>query len=356
MCSRLAMQKADIKLVSVIIPALHRPDLTRQCLQSLSKQTIPPSCYETIVVENQATPGMSITMPLPGNTRVIELSENQGTTGSINRACAESESKYVLVLNNDVELHADFLACLVSVLEENESCAFATGKLLNARDKDRLDGAGDAVLAGGGTYRLGHNDVDTGQYNETRHVLAGCGAATLVRRSVFDEVGGLDKDFFAYLDDVDLGIRIHLCGYVGIYVPAAVGFHLGSATLGGNPLHPKIVEWVTRNQIWLVMKDYPASVLIRVAPRIVVFQLLWLSFVLARGRTVPYLKGTWRAIRLMPGMLRKRAKLMRQRRITSQEFLSTLMTSERQVYEWHKSQAPTAKSNLLKIYFTLFPI
>lgn len=348
------MQKTDIKLVSVIIPALHRPDLTRQCLQCLSNQTIPDSCYETIIVENEAASGMTIAEPLPRNTRVIELSENHGTTGSINRACEESKSKYVLVLNNDVELHPAFLTSLVTVLERDDTYAFATGKLLKARDKNRLDGAGDAVLAGGGTYRLGHNDLETGQYDYARNVIAGCGAATLVRRSVLDEVEGLDEDFFAYLDDIDLGIRIHLCGYRGIYVPTALGFHLGSATLGGNALHPKIVEWVTRNQIWLVIKDYPASVLFRLAPRILVFQLLWLIFVLARRRPVPYLKGCWRAIRLMPKMLRKRRKLMLQTRMTGKEFLSTLMASEQQVYEWYKSQPPSEQSTLLKMYFGVF--
>jgi GT2 family glycosyltransferase len=347
------MQKTDGKLVSVIIPALHRPDLTRQCLQSLTEQTIPAHSYETIVVENDAAPGMSIAGPFPSNTRVIELSQNFGTTGSLNYACKDSNSKYVLLLNNDVQLHPEFLAVLISTLEQNERCAFATGKMLNSRQKDRLDGAGDAVLACGASYRLGHNDIDCGQYEHARHVLAGCGAATLVRRSVFDEIAGLDDDFFAYLDDVDLSIRIHLYGYHGIYVPAAVGFHFGSATLG-DALHPKIVEWVTRNQLFLLIKDYPASILIRLAPRIVLYQLLWLSFVVGRGHVVPYVKGLWRAIRLVPRMIRKRVRLMRQRRITAGQFLSVLMASEQQVYEWYKSQVAGERSRLLKIYFGVF--
>ncbi len=348
------MQKRETRLVSIIIPALHRPDLTRECIHSLSKQALPDSCYHVIIVENEARPDTTIGGPLPQNVQVIELPVNLGTTGSINHACAHSLSKYVLLLNNDVELHPDFLSSLLSLLEENESIAFATGKLLNAGDKKRLDGAGDAVLAGGGSYRLGHNDFDAGQYDAGRAVIAGCGAATLVRRSVFEEVGGLDEDFFAYLDDIDLGLRITLCGYRGMYVPSAVGFHFGSATLGGNPLHPKIVEWVTRNQIFLLTKDYPAAVVFRLAPRIFVFQLLLLSFVLARGKAAPYCKGMWGALRIMPRMLRKRRKLMRQRRLTNAEFLSALMTSEEQVSQWYKSQAPSERSTLLKLYFGMF--
>lgn len=312
------------------------------------------SCYEIIIVENQAMPGMSIAEPLPQGTRVIELSDNQGTTGSINRACEQSKSKYVLILNNDVELQPDFLATLVSVLEEDQACAFATGKLLSARDTSRLDGAGDAVIAGGGAYRLGHDDLDVGQYEQARRVIAGCGAATLVRRSVLDEVAGLDEDFFAYLDDVDLGLRIQLRGYHGMYVPRAVAFHFGSATLGGNALHPKIVEWVTRNQILLLLKDYPVPVLVKLAPRILVFQLLWFLFALVRRRAIAHIKGNWGAAGLVPRIIGKRRKIMRERRITNEEFITALLTSEQQVYNWFKSQAPRRRSTLLNIYFLVF--
>jgi len=342
------------KLISVIIPALHRPDLTRQCIYSLSQQTIPASCYEIVVVENNAKSDSTITQPLPDKTRIIELSENYGTTGSINLACAQTVSKYVLLLNNDVELKPDFLCTLVAVLEQKEQYAFATGKLLNARHHDRLDGAGDALLAGGGMYRLGHDDLDVGQYDVSRQVIAGCGAATLVRRSAFDEVAGLDEDFFAYVDDIDLCVRLHLRGHHGVYVPSAVGFHIGSATLGGDTLHPKVAEWLTRNQILLVVKDYPASVFLKLAPRILVFQLLWLIFTLARGRAVPYVRGVWRAIRLLPRMLRKRRQIMRQRRVTAEEFLNLLLSSEEQLFDWHRSQSPGAKSRLLTIYFGFF--
>jgi GT2 family glycosyltransferase len=201
---------------------------------------------------------------------------------------------------------------------------------------------------------LGHDDLDAGQYDVSRQVIAGCGAATLVRRSAFDEVAGLDEDFFAYVDDIDLGLRLHLRGYRGIYVPSAVGFHIGSATLGADTLHPKIAEWLTCNQILLLVKDYPAFVFIKLAPRILVFQLLWLIFTLARGRAASYVRGVWRALRLLPRMLRKRRQIMRQRRVTAEEFLNLLLSSEEQVFDWHRSQAPSAKSRLLKIYFGFF--
>src|SRR4030088_2108591 len=270
------MQLGQKQLVSIIIPALKRPDLTQRCIDSVLRQSLPDTEYEIVVVENDAAPETVLPGPLPKAVRRIDLAENYGTTGSINRGVAESSSEYVLLLNNDVELGPQFLVTLTSVLSTAQEYGFATGKLISAAgNRDRLDGAGDALLRGGGAFRLGHSDLDVGQFDRSRPVLAGCGAATLFRRSVFEEVQGLDEDFFAYLDDVDLALRAQLLGHEGIYVPDAFAYHIGSATLG-RALHPKIVEWMTRYQILLVAKNYPSGVLLRLLPQIVVFQVLWL--------------------------------------------------------------------------------
>ncbi len=341
------------KLVSIIIPALRRPDLTQRCIDSVRKQVLRDSEYEIIVVENEARPETILPDPLPPNIRRIELVENYGTTGSINRGVADSSSEYILLLNNDVELAPEFLVTLTSVLTDAQEYGFAVGKLINAAgERDRLDGVGDGLLMGGGAFRLGHADLDVGQFDASRRVFAGCGAAILFRRSVFEEATGLDEDFFAYLDDVDLTLRVQLLGSRGIYVPAATAYHLGSATLG-EVFHPKIVEWMTRNQILLVLKNYPVGVLLKLLPQIVGFQLLWFGMVLRRGRFVSYLKGLMGALRALPRSFRKR-ELLSRRRITDAEFSSLLKTSEKQVLEWEKTRPVESQSSLLKIYFRLF--
>jgi GT2 family glycosyltransferase len=347
------MQAARQKLVSIIVPALKRPDLTRRCIDSLLRQSIPAWEYEIIVVENEARPETVLPDFLSQNVRRIELAENYGTTGSINRGVADSSSEYVLLLNNDVELDLQFLATLTSVLNNAQEYGFATGKLISAAgNRDRLDGAGDALLRGGGAFRLGHCDLDVGQFDHSRRVLAGCGAATLFRRSVFDEVHGLDEDFFAYLDDVDLALRAQLIGHQGIYIPSALAYHIGSATLG-HVFHPKIVEWMTRNQILLVVKNYPSGVLLKLLPQVIGFQILWLGIVLRRCRFISYISGLIGAMRALPRSLRKRA-LLKYRRITDTEFLGLLETSEEQILEWENTRTIESRSGLLKAYFTLF--
>ena len=340
-------------LVSVIIPSWRRPDLLQECLSHLTEQTIPRDNHEIIVVENEAQPETASVVQLPANARIIPLTENLGTTGSVNFALQQSSSRYVLLLNNDVELDPHFLEVLIAVLQGNPKCGFATGKLLNARRRDTLDGAGDALLCGGGSYRLGHDDPDHGQFDQAVPIIAGCGAATLFRRSVLDEIGGLDDDFFAYLDDVDLGLRAQLAGYQGIYTPQAVAWHLGSASLG-DVFHPRIAEFLTRNQLFLLVKNYPASAFWRLLGPIALFQLLWLTLIIRRGRIWAYLRGLAGALRRMPRMLVKHHRTMRARRISPVQFIALLRASERQIFLWQAGLPKNARSRLLSAYFWLF--
>lgn len=345
-------RRTRVKTVAIAIPALHRPDLTARCIDFIQKQTLPDDQWEIVVVENEARPEQILPDPLPRNTRRIELAENEGTTGSINRAVAATDSRYILLLNNDVELEPDCLEKLVGALDADPTLGFATGKLLRATQRTHIDGAGDAMLIAGAGYRLGHLERDDGQFDRTMPVLAGCGAAVLYRRDAFLAAGGLDAEFFAYLDDLDLALRVQLVGYGGLYVPSAVAYHVGSATLGA-PMHPQVIELITRNQIWLLMKNYPRPVLTRLWPRIVAYQNLWTMFAM-RKSAAAYSRGLRAAMRNRRGMKAKHRELMAKRRISDGELLQLLHSSERQIWEWQQSQKPEERSALLDAYFRLF--
>jgi GT2 family glycosyltransferase len=345
--------RQQVKTVAIAIPSLHRPDLTARCIHFIQKQTLPVADWEIVVIENEARAGEILPDPLPPNTRRIELPANEGTTGSINRAVEMTESRYILLLNNDVELAADYIARLVAALDQDPKLGFATGKLLRATEQDHLDGAGDAMLMAGGAYRLGHLDPDRQQFDRPMAVLAGCGAAVLYRRNAFQECGGLDLDFFAYLDDLDLALRVQLVGYSGLYLPDAVAYHIGSATLGES-LHPRVVEYITRNQLYLLMKDYPRPVLLRLLARILVYQFLWLMFAMKTGNLRAWLRGLRDALGNRQIMRQKHRTLLARRKIGDAEFLQRLRDSERQIYNWQQSLPAPDRSRLLKAYFRLF--
>ncbi len=342
-----------MKTVTIIIPALHRPDLTQLCIEFIQSQTLPPSEWEIVIVENEARSDSILPDPLPPNTSRIELPTNEGTTGAINRAVAATSSKYLLLLNNDIELEPDYVEILGRTLDRDPHLGFAAGKLLRATQRTHLDGAGDAMLVAGGAYRLGSGDEDRGQFDQPTPILTGCGAAVLYRREAFDQCGGLDADFFAYLDDIDLGLRTQLVGYGGMYVPQAVAYHIGSATTGAV-VHARILELVTRNQLWLLAKDYPPAIVQRYLSRIMLFQALWFGYVVRNRGLGAYFRGLRGAFAKRSVMHTKRDELLPKRAISDGEFERLLLESERQVWDWHASRPPEAQSGLLKAYFGIF--
>jgi GT2 family glycosyltransferase len=346
-------QQDRVKTVAIAIPALHRPDLTARCIAFIQTQTLPAEKWEIVVVENEARAGERLPDPLPRNTRRIELTTNEGTTGSINRAVEATESRYVLLLNNDVELKPDYIEKVVGALDADPKLGFATGKLLRATQRTHLDGAGDAILLAGAGFRLGHMDRDEGHFDQPRPVLAGCGAAVMYRREAFVAAGGLDPEFFAYLDDLDLALRVQLLGCTGLYLPVAVAYHVGSATLR-EPSHPRVIELITRNQIFLLMKDYPRPVFARLLPRVALYQLLWMLFAIKNGGARAYLRGIRAALRGRRSMRQKSRELLARRSISDADFEERLRASERQIWQWQQSRTPEQRSLWLKCYFRLF--
>jgi hypothetical protein len=340
--------------ISVIIPTWDREDLLQACLTHLRRQTI--NSFRVLVVDNGSGERVS-EYPDPDGFHSLErvrLTTNHGTSVAFNRGVVRwPESEYVFLLNNDVELEPDCVAQLVRALEENPPYSVAVPKLLQWKNPKLLDGAGDELLLGGGAYRVGYGEMDAGQYDRQGPVFSACGAAALYRRSFFDSVGGFDEDFFAYRDDVDLSLRAQLRGHRILYVPRARGRHRGSATLG-SPFHPLVIRLSTRNQICLLVKNYPVGVLARLWFRLAVFHLLWFGLAVKKFRLLAWCRGVLGALALLPGMLRKRREVMQGRLLSDADLLARLKESEERIRRWQESPLNQRPSRLLLLYFRVF--
>ncbi len=338
--------------VTVIIPTCNRGKMVETCLRHLESQTF--RSFRVVVVNN-GTEGPAFPGRPPSSTILrIDVPRNEGTAAAFNRGLAASQqSPYVFLLNDDAEVEPDCLALLVRALEENPGYSMAVPKLLQWSDPSRLDGAGDEVLLGGGAFRLGQGQLDKGQYDRVETVLSACGAAALYRRSVFDDVGNFDEDFFAYREDVDLSLRALLRGHRCLFVPKARVRHRGSATLG-SPFHPKIIRLTTRNQILTIIKNYPLPCFLRALPRIAVFQMLWMGFAINKHAFLAACAGLGDAVRLLPSTLSKRRQTMRRRAISDREWWGLVKGSERRLWRWHSSIHEGRSSKLLAAYFGIF--
>lgn len=334
---------------SIIIPNWNGGDYLARCLESVARQTLPPT--EVIVVDNGSTDSSHELAPsIIRDAEVIRLGRNYGFSYAVNRGVEKARSEWIVLLNNDVVLESNFLESLLTTLESQPEYDFAAAKLLKADRSDLLDGAGDAILLAGASYRLGHGLPEVG-FHRQREVFGACGAAAAYRASMLREIGGFDEDFFSYLEDADMAFRARWAGYRCLFIPSSVAHHWGSVTLGGA-LGPPIVRQITQNQILLLVKNLPTVLLWKVWTRILWFQLLWLGFVVRRHRLIAWVGGIIGALRKLALFWRKRRRIPRS--ISADEMWSQLVDSENDIFDYLQF-GDRLGNVLLRAYFAVFP-
>jgi GT2 family glycosyltransferase len=225
---------------------------------------------------------------------VISLGRNAGFAAAVNRGVQEAGAEWIGVLNNDVLLAPDWLAQLMAKLKPSQAW-FATGKILNAGAHDRMDGSFDAVCRGGCAWRCGHGRLDSPLWNQPRAIQLAPFTAAVFRAGVFERVGLLDERFESYLEDIDFGLRCAEAGLGGVYVPEAVAYHQGSATLGR--WHGDTVRKIARNQLLLVAKHYPPNWILRYGWPVFIAQTLWGFIALRHGAPFSYIVGKVQGLR-----------------------------------------------------------
>jgi GT2 family glycosyltransferase len=268
--------------VTIVVPQWNRADLLSELLKHLRAQSYP--IHSVIVVDNGST-DCSTSVAEEGGARVIRMGHNAGFAAAVNRGLRETQSRWVVIVNNDVTFGREWLATLVTRADA-DGAAFACGKLLRAGDPHVIDGAYDAICRGGMPWRCGSGRTDGPMWDRGARIHFASMTATLFQRSVFDSIGMLDEQFESYLEDVEFGLRCARAGLHGVYVPQAIGFHRGSATLGA--WHKATVRLHARNHILLLSKHF------RGAPKwpALVAHVLWMGAAFRRGAVFAPIRGT----------------------------------------------------------------
>ena len=314
--------------VSVVIPSWNGRALLDVALASLERQSLAPA--EVIVVDNGSTDGTTahLSERWPSVT-LVALPSNTGFAAATNRGIERSSGDVVVLINNDVELDADFLRELVAGLEADPGAASAAAKMLRFDDRGVIDATGDTLRWSGVALQRGQGESDRGQYDAPGRVFSACAGAAAYRRSAFDELGLFDEDFFAYLEDVDWGFRAQLAGRGCVYVPTAIAYHVGSASTRreGKP-DPFFYGLPRRNDVWMVLKNYPASALLRYLPLLVVNHAGLVYVAVRDGMARAHFAALWAAARGLPRVLRQRRAIQGARRVGRRE-LEPLITRGR---------------------------
>jgi len=317
-------------MVSVVIPNWNGKKFLAGCLDSLKTQTY--SNHEIIVVDNGSVDGSCafIEENYP-EVRLVRFSKNTGFSVAVNSGIKLATGTYIALLNNDTVVDPNWLAFMVEALERTPEAGSIACKMLSYDDHTLLDGAGDGYRRGGLPGRIGHREKDYGQFETERFVLGPCGGACLYRRQVFEAIGFLDEDYFAYLEDVDLGLRAQSAGFKCLYVPEAVVYHLGCGTTGSG-YSPMVVRLSAQNNINTIVKNLPAPLLMKFLPQIIYWQSFYLAVVVMRGGQIfPWLQGIFIAILLFPDMLAKRASIEQSRVVSTAYLESIIVQSENEL-------------------------
>ncbi len=299
--------------VTAVVLTLDGRELLERMLPTLVAQDL--DALRIVVLDDGSTDGTAAW--LREAWPQVEVVENPGTLGvahSFNRAVALARaSEFLALLNNDLELEPDYLRRLVAVLDAHPEAASAAGKMRSLRDRALLDGAGDAFMWSSAATRRGLREPDEGQYDEPEEVFSACGGAALYRMAAFDDVGIFDEDFYAYLEDIDWGFRAQLRGWTARYEPGAVVFHVGGATTDRDRRFFEKLQ--RRNQVLLVIKNYPAAALVRHSPKIVLHHLGWLAASVRDRMLRAHLQAWRQALAMLPATWRKRRAIQRGRRV-----------------------------------------
>jgi GT2 family glycosyltransferase len=316
-------------LITVVIVNWNRKELLRACLRSLKAQE--NVTFETIVVDNGSSDGSAEMAEREFGASVIRNRENRGFCAANNQGIAAAQGEFVALLNNDAEADPRWLAELERACGSGQDIGMSASKVLVWEDPRRIDKVGHLIFPDGQNRGRGAGALDQGQFDREEEVLWPDGCAAMYRKSMLDEIGGFDEDFFAYGDDAELGLRARIAGWRCVYAPRAVVRHHRGATLGKDS--GRRLELIERNRVLLAVKLFPWS-LLWLNPVYFAMRLVAGAAMAGRGEgdTAHFpgvggklrilralVSGDWQALRMTPRMLRKRAEIGRIRKLAPAE-------------------------------------
>lgn len=280
--------------VTIVIPNYNGCHFLKRCLPSLARQSF--SDFTTILVDNGSSDSSItyVTEHFP-DIQILPQNSNLGFSKAVNIGICAARTPYVLLLNTDTVLHPDFLLHMVRCMESSDDIFSVSSKMIQADHPNRIDSAGDLYTLPGWAVCRGKGLPSSG-FCKNKTIFSACAGAALYRRTAFAEIGLFDSNFFAYLEDVDLGYRAQLHGWKNVYCADALVLHTGSGTTGHGYSDFKVYH-SARNNIYLLYKNMPASQLLFNLPFFTLGSLLKYYYFKKRGFGHSYRKGIKNGLR-----------------------------------------------------------
>jgi len=323
---------SGLPFFTVIVLNWNGRHLLEDCLSSIEAQSFRD--FETIVVDNGSTDDSLEWLKAGGGgeVRLVELPSNLGFAGGNNAGIRVARGRFIILLNNDTIVETEWLFALHAAAIRHPEAGMFTPKILNYYRRDEIDNTGHLIYPDGLARGRNRLEKDDGRFDEEGEVLSPSGCAGVYSRRMLDEIGLLDETFFAYGEDVDLGLRGRWAGWNCVYVPSAVVYHQYSATSG--VYSPEKAFLVERNRLWILFKNFPvADILLSPFFTLFRYSLHMKGALTGKGASGMFsreysvgilfrivLKAEFAALRGLPEMLRKRREFRPCRRMSPREF------------------------------------
>ena len=302
--------------VAIVILNWNGKKYLEQFLPSLIEHT--GSDAVIIVADNASTDdSLSFLKTNLPSIRVIQNETNGGFARGYNLALKQVEADYYVLLNSDIEVTENWLKPVISMMEQDEKIGACQPKIRSFNHRNSFEYAG---AAGGYIDEYGYPfcrgrlfltiEEDNGQYDDTVEISWASGACMFVRSKLFHQLGGLDEDFFAHMEEIDFCWRLHNYGYRVMYCPGSTVYHIGGGTLPKASWRKTYFNF--RNNFMLLYKNLPSKYLFKVfALRLILDTVAAMKFLFQAG-----FKNFWAVARAhmsfykaLPSLRKKRKKL-----------------------------------------------
>ena len=298
--------------VAVVIPSWNTLEFLPGCLESLADQGTE---LELLVVDNGSSDGSAEYLERAGVPHVL-LPQNVGFAAAVNLGVARTAAAAILALNADTVLDPGCVAALAEALGSDQGLGGVQPRILQlgansgaprSSDAARIYSAGQALTPDGRAFELGMGEKQRPEHLAGGEIFGACGAACLLRRELFEELGGYDESYFAFYEDVDLNVRAQMAGKRFAYVPEAIVWHVGNAAWSAGFERPGAdnARLVARNRLATQVKFMPVAAV----PRIAAVELGSLLRAARQRRFLATLRGKLAALAWLPRLLRQRRRL-----------------------------------------------
>jgi len=205
---------------------------------------------------------------------IVINKENGGFAKGYNDALKQISADYYVLLNSDIEVTENWIEPCITLLENDKTIVACQPKILAYNNKSKFEHAGAAggfldkdfyPFCRGRIFEF--TEEDKGQYNQSREVFWATGACLFIRSEAYHKAGGLDEDFFAHMEEIDLCWRLKSQGLKIYYCGESTVFHVGGGTL--NYMNPRKTFLNFRNSLFMIAKNYDGVLFLKILKRLI---------------------------------------------------------------------------------------